>query len=79
MKPWRGVRRIVHKRSHDAGFVVCLVDDIRDCAGDYHIDVPYYLDLKIQKLNKQLKINISILLFKLRVFRNNKNENNENN
>jgi hypothetical protein len=41
--------------------------------------VPYYLDLKIQKLNKQLKINISILLFKLRVFRNNKNENNENN
>ena len=24
--------------------VVCLVDDIRDCAGDYHIDVPYMFD-----------------------------------
>jgi len=28
----------------DKRVVVCLVDDIRDCAGDYHIDVPYMFD-----------------------------------
>ena len=28
----------------DKKVVLCLVDDIRDCASDYHIDVPYMFD-----------------------------------
>ena len=28
----------------DKKVVLCLVDDIRDCAGDYHVDVPYMFD-----------------------------------
>jgi len=35
-------RRNWHRE--DKKVVLCLVDDIRDCASDYHIDVPYMFD-----------------------------------
>ena len=35
-------RRIWHRGNKRV--VVCLVDDIRDSAGDYHVDVPYMFD-----------------------------------
>ena len=28
----------------DKKVVLCLVDDIRDCADNYHVDVPYMFD-----------------------------------